>query len=110
MILKNKLYKFNNNQIMKKVILTAGLFSLVMVLTSFTTPDTEPTVKIDGNGNVEIVGAGSAGGNKKVDIVGAGSAGGNKKVDIVGAGSAGGNKKVDIVGAGSAGGNKKVDE
>ncbi|SHF96627.1 hypothetical protein SAMN05444396_103149 [Flavobacterium segetis] len=80
---------------MKKVILTAGLFSLVMVLTSFTTPETEATVNIEGNGNVEIVGAGAAGGNKKVDIVGAGAAGGNKKVDIVGAGAAGGNKKVD---------------
>jgi hypothetical protein len=108
-ILKNKLYKFNNNQIMKKVILTAGLFSLVMVLTSFTTPDTEPTIIIDGNGNVEIVGAGAVGGNKKVDIVGASAVGGNKKVDIVGAGAVGGNKKVDIVGAGAVGGNKKID-
>lgn len=80
---------------MKKAILTIGLFSLVMVMTSFTTPKTDPIVLIDANGNVEIVGAGSIGGNKKVDIVGAGSIGGNKKVDIVGAGSMGGNKKVD---------------
>ncbi|MBP4140949.1 3-oxoacyl-ACP reductase [Flavobacterium sp. I-SCBP12n] len=80
---------------MKKSILTIGLFSLVMVLTSFTSTQANTISLTDNNGNVEIVGAGSAGGNKKVDIVGAGSAGGNKKLDIVGAGSAGGNKKVD---------------
>ena len=80
---------------MKKSILTIGLFSLAIALTSFTSNQTDPVIVIDANGNVEIVGAGSAGGNKKVDIVGAGSAGGNKKVDIVGAGSAGGNKKID---------------
>lgn len=79
---------------MKKSILTIGLFSLVMVLTSFTTPETN-AMTIDNNGNVDIVGSGAAGGNKKVDIVGSGAAGGNKKVDIVGSGAAGGNKKVD---------------
>ncbi len=80
---------------MKKAILTIGLFSLVMVLTSFTTPETDPIVTIDSNGNVELVGGTSAGGNKKVDLVGGTSAGGNKKVDLVGGTSAGGNKKVD---------------
>ncbi|SFF30659.1 3-oxoacyl-ACP reductase [Flavobacterium xueshanense] len=80
---------------MKKAILSIGLFSLVMVLTSFTTPETDPVVTIDNNGNVELVGNTSAGGNKKVDLVGNTSAGGNKKVDLVGNTSAGGNKKVD---------------
>ena len=96
---------------MKKAILTIGLFSLVMVLTSFTTPETKNNDKVANNANitVDLVGSGSAGGNKKVDLVGSGSAGGNKKVDLVGSGSAGGNKKVDLVGSGSAGGNKKVD-
>ncbi len=105
--------KQNNNiktQIMKKAILTIGLFSLVMILTSFTTPETSNVSKIENNNtSVDLVGSGSAGGNKKVDLVGSGSAGGNKKVDLVGSGSAGGNKKVDLVGSGSAGGNKKVD-
>jgi hypothetical protein len=67
---------------MKKSILTIGLFSLVMVLTSFTTPETTTTkLTADNNGAVEINGAQSAGGNRKVDINGAQSAGGNRKVD-----------------------------
>lgn len=82
---------------MKKAILTISLFSLVMVLTSFTTPETtnNKSVENDTESTVDLVGSGSAGGNKKVDLVGSGSAGGNKKVDLVGSGSAGGNKKVD---------------
>ncbi len=80
---------------MKKSILTIGLFSLVMVLTSFTSTQANTISLTDNNGNVEIIGAASVGGNKKVDIIGAGSVGGNKKVDIIGAGSVGGNKKVD---------------
>ncbi len=80
---------------MKKAILTIGLFSLVMILTSFTTPETTNVSKAENNATVDLVGGGSAGGNKKVDLVGGGSAGGNKKVDLVGGGSAGGNKKVD---------------
>ena len=80
---------------MKKAILTFGLFSLMMVLTSFTSPEMSNTSKVENNTFVELVGGGSAGGNKKVDLVGGGSAGGNKKVDLVGGGSAGGNKKVD---------------
>ena len=66
---------------MKKAILTIGLFSLVMILTSFTTPETSNVSKIENNVTVDLVGGGSAGGNKKVDLVGGGSAGGNKKVD-----------------------------
>ena len=52
---------------MKKAILTIGLFSLVMVLTSFTKAETNPVITVDNNGNVELVGNTSAGGNKKVD-------------------------------------------
>jgi hypothetical protein len=64
---------------MKKAILTTGLFSLVMVLTSFssneeitTTTTTSKkeikaeTFKIE-NVKLEINGAGATGGNKKVD-------------------------------------------
>nr|WP_315160456.1 3-oxoacyl-ACP reductase [uncultured Flavobacterium sp.] len=65
---------------MKKAILTFGLFSLMMVLTSFTSPETASN-KVEGKISVDLVGSGSAGGNKKVDLVGSGSAGGNKKVD-----------------------------
>ena len=66
---------------MKKSILTIGLFSLAIALTSFTSNQTDPVIVIDANGNVEIIGAGATGGNKKVDIIGAGATGGNKKVD-----------------------------
>ncbi|TRX02244.1 3-oxoacyl-ACP reductase [Flavobacterium gawalongense] len=78
---------------MKKAILTIGLFSLVMILTSFTTPETKNIVKSETN--VNIIGQGAAGGNVKVDIIGQGAAGGNVKVDIIGQGAAGGNVKVD---------------
>ena len=64
---------------MKKAILTFGLFSLMMVLTSFTSPET-----LNNNSttqSVELVGGASAGGNRKVDLVGGASAGGNRKVD-----------------------------
>lgn len=86
---------------MKKAILTIGLFSLVMILTSFTTPETTKIVA------TQTEAVGSAGGkNVKLDAVG--SAGGtNVKLDAVG--SAGGkNVKLDAVG--SAGGtNVKLD-
>ena len=49
---------------MKKAILTIGLFSLVMILTSFTTTE---TIKVDNNTIVELAGNQAAGGNKKVD-------------------------------------------
>lgn len=65
---------------MKKAILTFGLFSLMMVLTSFTSPEMSNTSKVENN-SVDLVGGTSAGGNKKVDLVGGTSAGGNKKVD-----------------------------
>jgi hypothetical protein len=78
---------------MKKAILTIGLFSLVMVLTSFTTTESKNTVKADTN--VSIVGGNATGGNVKVDIVGGNATGGNVKVDIVGGNATGGNVKVD---------------
>ena len=77
---------------MKKSILTIGLCSLVMVLTSFTTPETDPVVTIDANGNVEVV-------NQEI----------NKK-DVTSSSIVMSNKKVEIIGSGSTGGNKKVDE
>ena len=60
---------------MKKAILTTGLFSLVMVLTSFTSNEEITTTKKDikaeifkiENVTLEINGAGATGGNKKVD-------------------------------------------
>jgi hypothetical protein len=94
-------------QIMKKAILTIGLFSLVMILTSFTTPET--AAKLNSTTNVDLVGSGAAGGNPKLDLVGSGAAGGNPKLDLVGSGAAGGNPKLDLVGSGAAGGNPKLD-
>jgi hypothetical protein len=78
---------------MKKAILTIGLFSLVMILTSFTTSEEKVLTVI--NTPVELNGSASVGGNKKVDLNGSASVGGNKKVDLNGSASVGGNKKVD---------------
>lgn len=81
---------------MKKAIFTIGLFSIVLVLTSFTTPESTTTKITDSNnGAVEINGSQSVGGNRKVDINGSQSVGGNRKVDINGSQSVGGNRKVD---------------
>ena len=58
---------------MKKLVSTIALFSLVVTMSSFTTP---------GNGNSAIIGQGSTGGNVKVDDYSNGvSQGGNVKVD-----------------------------
>jgi hypothetical protein len=103
----NSNLKYKNLKIMKKSIFAIGLLSLVMVLTSFTTPETNKVTV--NNTTVGAVGAQSAGGNVKLDAVGAQSAGGNVKLDAVGAQSAGGNVKLDAVGAQSAGGNVKLD-
>lgn len=78
---------------MKKAILTIGLFSLVMVLTSFTSPETNYIVKSDVD--VNIIGGHATGGNVKVDIIGGHATGGNVKVDIIGGHATGGNVKVD---------------
>ncbi len=79
---------------MRKSILTIGLLSLVMILTSFTTPETNKAT-VNNTTTLEAVGNGSAGGNVRLDAVGNGSAGGNKRLDAVGNGSAGGNKRLD---------------
>jgi len=79
---------------MKKAILTFGLFSLVMILTSFTTPETTK-VTVNNNTTVEAAGAQSAGGNVRLDAAGAQSAGGNVRLDAAGAQSAGGNVRLD---------------
>ncbi len=60
---------------MKKAILTIGLFSLVMVLTSFTSNEEITSTKNDNkaeifrieNVQLSLVGNGAAGGNKKMD-------------------------------------------
>ena len=51
---------------MKKSFLTIGLLSLVMILTSFTTPETTK-VTVNNNTTVEASGSGSTGGNMKLD-------------------------------------------
>jgi len=56
---------------MKKSFLTIGLLTLVMILTSFTTPET----KIDASGQ------GAAGGNVRLEASGQGAAGGNVRLD-----------------------------
>ena len=79
---------------MKRAILTFGLFSLVMVLTSFTTPET--TLLVDNDiTTIQASGSGSAGGSKRLDASGSGSAGGSKRLDASGSGSAGGSKRLD---------------
>ena len=80
---------------MKKAILTIGLFSLMMILTSFTTPETTNVLRGGGNTIVNLNGNQAAGGNQKVDLNGNQAAGGNQKVDLNGNQAAGGNKKVD---------------
>ena len=92
---------------MKKAILTIGLFSLVMILTSFTTPETNSTAKSDTN--VNIIGGGATGHNVKLDIIGGGATGHNVKLDIIGGGATGHNVKLDIIGGGATGHNVKLD-
>jgi hypothetical protein len=84
---------------MKKAIVTIGLFSLVMVLTSFTSSETN---SVFGQGSTSA-------GNMKLDIIGQGASGGNMKLDIIGQGASGGNMKLDIIGQGASGGNMKLD-
>lgn len=59
---------------MKKAILTIGLFSLVMVLTSFTSNE-EVTSTSDNKSEVFKIE------NVKLDLAGNGGTGGNKKMD-----------------------------
>lgn len=85
---------------MKRATLTIGLFTLVMVLTSFTSPE-KTTSAIANNVITSIDGSGgqSSGGNKKVDYNGStvDLSKTNQIVAIDGSGgqSSGGNKKVD---------------
>jgi hypothetical protein len=85
---------------MKKATLTIGLFTLVMVLTSFTTTETTASTIADNTTNSPIDGSGGqdAGGNKKVDYTGDNLHNTlTNHLDIDGSGGqdAGGNKKVD---------------
>jgi len=80
---------------MKKAILTIGLFSLVMILTSFTTPETVTKLNNNNTTSIDYAGSGAAGGNQKLDYAGSGAAGGNQKLDYAGSGAAGGNQKLD---------------
>ncbi|MCI9844367.1 hypothetical protein [Flavobacterium pectinovorum] len=77
---------------MKKLALTTGLFSLVMVLTSFnTTANTNDT--LINNTTIGIDGNQSAGQSRKVDMMGSDLS--NQKVSIDGNQSAGQSRKVD---------------
>jgi hypothetical protein len=107
----NNVKKYNNIKtqiIMKKSLFTIGLLSLVMILTSFTTPETKVTA--NNTTTVDQAGAGSTGGNVRLDQAGAGSTGGNVRLDQAGAGSTGGNVRLDQAGAGSTGGNVRLDQ
>ena len=57
---------------MKKSALTIGLFTLVMVLTSFTTPETNASKIVDNTTNYPIDGNGGqdTGGHRKADYTG----------------------------------------
>ncbi|TRX38150.1 3-oxoacyl-ACP reductase [Flavobacterium sp. ZT3R18] len=85
---------------MKKATLTIGLFTLVMVLTSFTTPGTITSRIVDNTTNSPIDGSGGqdTGGNRKVDYTGD-----NSQVTLT--------NHLDIDGSGGqdTGGNRKVD-
>jgi hypothetical protein len=104
-------YKTYNNikpHIMKKVFYTFGLLSLVMILTSFTKPETNK-VTVNKNTTLEAVGSGAAGGTVRLDAVGSGAAGGTVRLDAVGSGAAGGTVRLDAVGSGAAGGTVRLD-
>ena len=78
---------------MKKSILTIGLFSLVMILTSFTTPET--AAKLNNNTSIGLTGNQSVGQDRKVDLTGNQSVGQDRKVDLTGNQSVGQDRKVD---------------
>ena len=92
---------------MKKSIFAIGLLSMVMVLTSFTTPALKANVK-----NIIIVdhsGQGAAGGTVRLDHSGQGAAGGTVRLDHSGQGAAGGTVRLDHSGQGAAGGTVRLD-
>jgi hypothetical protein len=72
---------------MKKAILTIGLFSLVMVLTSFTTPESTNAIKLENKANGSV----SIREDKKMDTTYEVFKIENIKLDIVGGGSTGQN-------------------
>ena len=93
---------------MKRAILTFGLFSLVMVLTSFTTPETSTTL-LNNDTTIEAVGSGATGRTKRLDAVGSGATGRTKRLDAVGSGATGRTKRLDAVGSAAIGGTKRLD-
>mgnify|MGYP003574919997 CR=1 FL=1 len=78
---------------MKKLALTTGLFSLVMVLTSFNTSATPTNDTIINNTTISIDGNQSVGQVRKVDMMGSDLS--NQKVSIDGNQSVGQVRKVD---------------
>jgi hypothetical protein len=80
---------------MKKAILTIGLFSLVMVLTSFTTQETNNAIELENKANGSV----SIREDKKMDNTYEVFKIENRRLDIVGGGSTGqndgGNTKQD---------------
>ena len=82
---------------MKKATLTIGLFSVVMALTSFTTPQTSNSKIVDNTLITSIDGTGgqSSGGNRKVDFNGGSNTNQILAIDGTGGQSSGGNRKVD---------------
>jgi hypothetical protein len=70
---------------MRKSFLTIGLLTLVMILTSFTTPETK----------IDAAGQGMVGGNVRLDAAGQGMVGGNVRLDAAGQGMVGGNVRLD---------------
>ncbi len=68
---------------MKKSILTIGLFSLVMILTSFTTPETVSATNVENRNSVDYIGGALS--SKKNDYIGGALS--SKKNDYIGGGA-----------------------
>ena len=64
---------------MKKSFLTIGLLTLVMILTSFTTPESKVTVK--NTTTTDLSGNGATGGTVRLDLSGNGATGGTVRLD-----------------------------
>jgi len=88
-----KKYNNINSTVMKKLALTTGLFSLVMVLTSFNTSETSNDILVK-SATVSIDGNQSVGQSKKVDMKDADISSQNT-LAIDGNQSVGQSKKVD---------------
>jgi hypothetical protein len=124
---KQKKVKYLIPQIMKKTALIFGIFSLVMVATSFTTPETVTALHSDNKNlasleRVSDIGGdgtgGATGGTRKLDLFGdgtGGATGGTRKLDVAGdgtGGATGGTRKLDYYGdgtGGATGGTRKLD-